>query len=76
MKWETLCRRTNEPKLSYIEGLLTKKGIPHKRDGESFHAPILKVPFEMYQKAWDVLSMDIPGKGELDEIPDDDPMFQ
>ena len=75
MNWETICRRTNDPKLSYFERMLDEHGIAHKRDGESAHAPILKVPYHQYQKAWDLLSADIPGKGEFDEIPDDDPMF-
>ena len=41
--WETLCRRTEDPKLRFIELVLDRMGIPHRRNGSSFHAPILEV---------------------------------
>jgi hypothetical protein len=78
--WVTLCRRTNDPKLTFIEGLLDAKGIPHRRHGESWHAPILEVPEEHEAVAWGLLGIvmhrDDQGKPiTLDDIPDDDPMF-
>jgi hypothetical protein len=74
MNWETFCRRTNDPKLSVIERMLTERGIAHRRNGESFHAPILEVDSQQADKAWAMLSETIDGR-ELDEIPDNDPIF-
>jgi len=68
MKWETFCKRTNDPKLSYVEALLDRAGIPHRRNGESFHAPILEVDSQRLDDAWEILN-------PIDDIPDDDPMF-
>ena len=76
MGWETFCRRTEDPKLRFIEGLLTQRGIPHRRNGHSSHAPILQVPEEHLDAAWSMLSEDIFGDGQqLDDIEDDDPVF-
>lgn len=68
--WTTIFRRTNDPKLGWLERLFEKNGIPSRRNGESFHAPILEVPTEHEEAAWDLLSH------ELDELADDDPMFE
>jgi hypothetical protein len=68
--WTTLLRRTNDPKLGWLERLFEKNGIPSRRNGESFHAPILEVPKEHEEAAWDLLDHDI------DEMADDDPMFE
>ena len=59
MTWETSCKRTNDPKLRYIEGMLDKQGIPHRRNGRSFHAPILQVPRQHADAAWEMLSQTI-----------------
>ena len=75
MTWEQLCRRTNDPKLSFIEARLDAMGIAHKREGESRDAPILRVDARRFEEAWALLSEDVAGMGELDEIPDDDPIF-
>ena len=72
--WQSFCRRTNDPKLAYIESLLTERGIPHRRNGESWHAPILEVPEAHMDEAWALLGMVIDGR-QLDDIEDDDPMF-
>jgi hypothetical protein len=74
MTWETFCKRTNDPKLRAIESLLSANGIPSRRNGRSFHAPILQVPHEHMDEAWKMLSEDIDGR-QLDDIPDDDPIF-
>ena len=53
--WVLFTKRTNDPKLSWIESELKKSGIPYKRDGHSFHAPILKVREPFIWKAWNIL---------------------
>lgn len=70
MNWVTFTRRTNYPKLGYLMKMLEEKGIPHKLDGFSFHAPILKVPEDQLDAAWHIL-WDMG-----DEVPDDAPQFQ
>ncbi len=84
-KWELLTKRTNEPKLNYIEYRLDEIGINYKRDGESFHAPCLYVDARHSARAWALLNEkwsktgDIGpnqrGRTALDDIPDDDPRF-
>lgn len=81
-EWTALCRRTEDPKLAYIEGLLDARGIPHRRNGESLHAPILEVPDTpaAWGAAWDLLDMalDVADDGKLiklDDVPDDHPFF-
>jgi hypothetical protein len=79
MTWETFTRRTNDPKLAYIEHLLTLNSIPHRRNGESWHAPILEVPTgEFLNRAWELLSLPLSpvDARPLDDVPDDDPFFQ
>ncbi len=83
MKFETLCKRTNDPKLAYIESLLTERGIYHRRSGESFHAPILEVSSNKAEDAWKVLNLqgrkdlNIPVRFgvDLDSIADDHHCF-
>ena len=72
--WVTFTRRTEDPKLSHLEGLLDRLQIEHRRNGNSLHAPILQVPEERLEEAWDLLSMDYDGI-PYDDIEDDDPMF-
>lgn len=67
--WVTFCRRTNDPKLKYIEVLLDECKIPNRRHGESMHAPILEVSKDREDEAWKLLN-------PIDDIPDDDPMFR
>lgn len=75
--WVTFCRRTEDPKLAWIERELDRRGIAHRRNGHSFHAPILQVPEEHYDACWQMLGEDVFGDGQmLDEIPDDDPVFE
>ena len=68
--WVTFTRRTEDPKLAWIERELDKRGIPHRRDGRSFHAPILQVWAESLDDAWEVLPF------HIDELPDDDLTFE
>lgn len=63
--WTQFTKRTNDPKLSALESMLDDAGIPHRRHGESFHAPILQVPAERLDDAWQILD-------PIDDIPDDD----
>lgn len=66
IEWTTFTRRTEDPKLSFIESLLTAENIQHRRHGRSFHAPILQVHRTDIERAWEILTP------ELDNIPDDD----
>lgn len=78
-EWVKFCRRTNDPKLAVIEHLLKGRNIPSRRNGESFHAPILEVPKAHEEAAWDMLGekydMDDKGLMPLDDIEDDDPLI-
>ena len=76
MKWETICRRTNDPKLQHFQDMLSARGIVSRRNGESLHAPILDVPELFAEDAWNLLSSDVFGDGACyDDIADDDPVF-
>lgn len=83
INWVTFCRRTDDPKLSYIEALLTDRGIPHRRAGWSRHAPILQVPKANESECWRLLAMparktfNLPVRHGvmLDEVPDDHACF-
>lgn len=64
----TFTRRTNDPKLQWLEVQLDNAGVPNRREGESFHAPILKVMRKDLDRAKEILA-------PVDEVPDDDPRF-
>jgi hypothetical protein len=68
-EWVMFTKRTNDPKLTWLEKELTKSEIPHRRNGESFHAPILEVPKDRLDDAWAILDA-------VDDIPDDDERFK
>jgi len=80
--WTLALKRTSDPKLGYIEHLLTERGIPHKRDGYSFHGPCLYVP-ESHEEAVDALlrtparTLGLPVRHgvSLDDVPDDHRSF-
>lgn len=75
-RWEVLCKRTNDPKLAWLEAQLQTMGIPSRRNGESWHAPILEVPAEHLDRAWKFLGSKLGRmRRTVDDIPDDDPMF-
>ncbi len=62
-------KRTDDPKLAWLEKQLAAAGIKSRRNGESAHAPILEVKQRDLGKAWDIL---IP----VDDIRDDHPRFR
>jgi hypothetical protein len=66
--WVLFTKRTEDPKLAWLERRLAEAGIPSRRDGYSFHAPILKVPEQCLDKAWAILE-------PVDDIPDADPQW-
>ena len=68
MKWEMFTKRTEDPKLAWLEAKLDEAGIANRRNGESWHAPILEVDASRIDDAWDILT-------PVDDIPDDDEMF-
>ncbi|MFB1500785.1 hypothetical protein [Thiocapsa sp. N5-Cardenillas] len=67
-RWVMFTKRTNDPKLSWLEGELLRAGIPSRRNGESFHAPILEVRKCDEERAWEILE-------PVDEMKDDHPRF-
>jgi hypothetical protein len=67
-EWVQLTKRTEDPKLSWLEDQLKDNGIEFRRHGESFHAPILQVKKADYDKAMEILE-------PIDDIPDDDPKY-
>jgi hypothetical protein len=69
MEWVTVCRRTNDPKLAWIERELITLGIASRRHGESFHAPILEIDAAAEDRFWEWFE-------PYDTIPDDDPRFE
>lgn len=74
INWVRFTKRTEDPKLAYIERWLDDLGIQHRRNGYSFHAPILEVPEPDLDRAWKLLSEQVDGRC-FDDIDDDDPMF-
>ena len=82
-KWVMICKRTEDPKLAWLERKFKELGIPSRRNGSSWHAPILEVPEELEDKAWEFLGSPFDGeKGPngkvqtVDDIEDDDPTFR
>lgn len=78
IQWVTLCKRTDDPKLGWIERTLAARGIPSRRNGESWHAPILEVPAEHEQAGWDLLAEPFDGMNgdqSVDDVEDDHPTF-
>lgn len=69
MEWIRFTKRTCDPKLAWLERKLAEKGIASRRNGKSFHAPILEVDANKFDEAWSILSIDIDNKD------DNDPMF-
>jgi hypothetical protein len=67
-KWTTLTSRTDDPKLSWLEQQLDLSEISHRRNGETFHAPIMEVQQMHFDAAWKILE-------PVDDIPDDDPRW-
>lgn len=74
-EWVCLCKRTDDPKLAWIERTLAQRGIPSRRNGFSFHAPILEVPVTHEEEAWNLMLSPARGSLRVDDLDDDDPMF-
>jgi hypothetical protein len=67
--WVRFTKRTDGLKLIWLEKRLQDRGIPSRRNGESFHAPILEVQGKDLDAAWTILT-------PVDDIEDDDPRFE
>jgi hypothetical protein len=67
-KWVRLTKRTNNPKLAWLQKRLAEAGIASRRNGRSFHAPIMEVRMKDLEDAWEILR-------PIDDIPDDDKQF-
>ena len=82
--WVIFTKRTDAPKLNFLECKLTEGKIPHKRDGESWHAPILMVPAEYIPAAEMMLAKNarksyglrVRHGISLDDVPDDHRDFE
>lgn len=82
-KYVTLCKRTNFPKLGYIIHQLNIQNISCCLDGQSFHAPILKVDESKWNQAFEILlqkwnKTGFPSQNartKLDDMPDDHNCF-
>lgn len=68
-KWVQFTKRTEDPKLSWLEAQLSFAGIAHRRAGASAHAPILEVAQSREADAWEIL-------GPVDDMRDDLPRFR
>jgi hypothetical protein len=78
-QWVIFCKRTEDPKLAYIEWMLEGEGIDTRRNGHSFHAPILEVRDTQQDRAWELLKRPFDGERNnqtLDDMEDDDPVFE
>ncbi len=92
VKWETLCRRTNYPKLGYLIYRLKRMGIKcrfarcAKGLSRTFHADrILEVQSDLFDEAWRLLGErwstigvepNPRGRTTLDDMPDDHWVFK
>jgi hypothetical protein len=82
IEWVALSRRTNDPKLMWIEAQLEISGVPSRRSGYSWHAPILEIPIDAFHAGMAILSQRV-GQLDLgtstaiviDDIDDEHPYF-
>lgn len=63
IRWAMLTKKTNGPKLRWLEYRLEDEGIPWRK--EPGDTPILSVPFEKVEAAWEILE-------PVDEVPNED----
>jgi hypothetical protein len=76
-RWVLFTKRTDDPKLAYLESRLDDLGIAHRRNGESWHAPILEVPEADHERADAILREKIGRRRRtIDDMDDDDPVFR
>jgi hypothetical protein len=67
-KWVLFTKRTDDPKLAWLENALANAGIKSRRSGESWHAPVLEVKQRDLDAAWEILA-------PIDDIADDSPRW-
>ena len=81
-EWAMVCKRTDDPKLAWIENRLDALGIEHRRGIPSFHAnATLEVPAEQETAFWEFMMQPAPSKYRrwyktLDDMPDDHAIFR
>jgi hypothetical protein len=68
--WVMFTKRTEDPKLAWLERVLDGLSIPHRRN----HAPILEVPEFDLDKAYAILGVRV-GRYTIDDIRDDHPRW-
>lgn len=68
-KWLLFTKRTEDPKLAWLERQCSNRGLRVVRHGESAHAPILYVHRDDHDKAWSILA-------PVDSVRDDHPRFR
>lgn len=70
INWKAITRRTDDPKLAWIERRLDEHNIPHMRSQvASWHAPILLVPEDRATQAGDLI-------WRIDHVDDQDPRWE
>ena len=75
-RWVLFTKRTEDPKLAWIERELAARGIPSRRNGSSFHAPILEVHEADHERADALLQERLPRRRRtIDDMPDDHASF-
>lgn len=67
-EWLRFTKRTDDPKLSWLEWTCRNRNLRVVRHGASWHAPITYVHRDDYDKAWKILS-------PVDDVRDDHPRF-
>ena len=76
--FEPFTRRTEDPKLAWLEHQLSETGIMHLRRGESFHAPIMLVEKARLAEAQAILDQVFIHNGiptRVEDLPDNDSIF-
>ncbi len=68
IEWRRLTKRTNHPKLAWLEKQLGKAGIANRRNGRTIQAPVLEVDTTKFNEACVILD-------SVDDIADDDSIF-
>jgi hypothetical protein len=82
MEWVNVCKRTEDPKLAWIENRLDALGIEHRRGNGSWHASAtLEVPEDQEMRFWEFIGQPAPARYRrwyktLDDMPDDHKIFQ
>jgi len=69
INWKVFTRRTDYPKLTWLQLELDKAKIEWRIKGKSAHAPIMEIDEDREDDAWKILD-------PVDDVPDDDPRYQ